>query len=141
MRYVLDTNTVSAIMRSDPAVLRRLKASNRRDVCLPQPVVAEIAYGIARLPRSKRRQLLEERFAAIAETLERVPWTDAVSAAFGEIKALLERRGRPLEDFDAAIAAHAVAHDATLVSANVRHMATVPALKYENWLAPEAETR
>jgi tRNA(fMet)-specific endonuclease VapC len=105
-------------------------------VLLPQPVVAEIAYGIARLPRSRRRQLLEERFAMVAATLERVEWTDAVSAAFGEIKALLERKGRPIEDFDAAIAAHAVANAATLVTANVKHMASVPDLSLEDWLGP-----
>jgi tRNA(fMet)-specific endonuclease VapC len=136
MKYVLDTNTVSAVMRSDAGVLKRLKESNRRDVLLPQPVVAEIAYGIARLPRSKRRRLLEERFGAITGTFERIEWTDGVSTAFGEIKALLERKGRRIEDFDAAIAAHAVANRATLVSANVKHMASVPDLLLADWLSP-----
>jgi predicted nucleic acid-binding protein len=135
MKYVLDTNTVSAVMRSDAGVLKRLKESNRRDVLVPQPVVAEIAYGIARLPKSKRRHLLEERFAVIAATFERIEWTDPVSTAFGEIKARLERKGRSIEDFDAAIAAHAIANAATLVSANVRHMAGVPNLLLEDWLS------
>jgi tRNA(fMet)-specific endonuclease VapC len=134
MKYVLDTNTVSAVMKSDAGVLKRLKASNRRYVLIPQPVVAEIAYGIARLPKSKRRYLLEERFGTIAGTFERVEWTDAVSAAFGEIKARLERKGRRIEDFDAAIAAHAVANAATLVSGNARHMADVPDLLLDDWL-------
>ena len=133
MRYVLDTNTVSALMRADVAVLKRLRASNRREVLVPQPVIAEIAYGIARLPPSKRRALLEARFGTIAATLERVEWTDAVSTAFGEIKAQLERKGRPLEDFDIAIAAHAVANAATLVTANVRHLSAVPNLVLEDW--------
>ncbi len=136
MRYVLDTNTVSAVMKADAHVVRRLKASNRREVLLPQPVVAEIAYGIARLPRSKRRRLLEERFGVIASTFERIEWTDAVSAAFGEIKAAVERKGRGIDDFDAAIAAHAVANAATLVTGNVKHMSGVPDLVLENWLEP-----
>jgi tRNA(fMet)-specific endonuclease VapC len=136
MKYVLDTNTVAAVMRSDAGVLKRLKESNRRDVLVPQPVVAEIAYGIARLPKSKRRHLLEERFGAIAETFARIEWTDGVSTAFGEIKARLERKGRRIEDFDVAIAAHAVANAATLVSANVKHMAGVPDLLLEDWLSP-----
>ncbi len=137
MRYVLDTNTVAAVMRSDATVLKRLRESNRRDVFVPQPVLAEIAYGIARLPRSKRRNLLEERYVMIAATFERITWTDAVSAAFGEIKAALERKGQRIEDFDAAIAAHAVADAATLVSANARHMAGVPNLILEDWLSPQ----
>jgi tRNA(fMet)-specific endonuclease VapC len=136
VRYVLDTNAVSAVIKSHSHILARLKSANRRDVLLPQPVLAEIAYGIARLSRSKRRQLLEERFSAVATTFERVAWTDAVSSAFGEIKALLERKGRPIEDFDVAIAAHALANSATLVTGNVKHMAGVPHLLVEDWLAP-----
>jgi tRNA(fMet)-specific endonuclease VapC len=133
MRYVLDTNTVSAVMKADLAVLKRLRASNRRDVLLPQPVIAEIAYGIARLPKSRRRTLLEERFGTIAATFERLEWTDAVSTTFGEIKAQLERKGRPLEDFDIAIAAHAIAHSATLVTTNIKHLSIVPDLALEDW--------
>jgi tRNA(fMet)-specific endonuclease VapC len=140
MKYVLDTNTVSALMRAEVNVLTRLRRSNRRsnrrDVGLPQPVVAELDFGIARLPKSRRRQLLEDRFEAIASTLERVAWTDAVSTAYGHIKAILERKGRRIEDFDAAIAAHALANDATLVIGNVKPMADVPALALEDWLAP-----
>jgi tRNA(fMet)-specific endonuclease VapC len=134
MKYVLDTNTVSAIMKSESVVLDRLKRANRRDVLLPQPVVAELAYGIARLPKSRRRQLLEERFDVIAGTFERVAWTDAVSTAFGDIKAFLERKGRRIEDFDVAIAAHALTSDATLVTGNVKHMTGVPDLVLEDWL-------
>lgn len=135
MKFLLDTNTVSALMRADAVPLRRLAETNRRDVLLAQPVLAEIAHGIERLPRSKRSALLEDRLALIAATLGRAEWTDAVSAAFGEIKALREQKGRPIEDFDAAIAAHAVATGATLVTSKVKHMAGVPNLLLENWLA------
>ena len=48
----------------------------------------------------------------------------------------MERRGTPIEDFDVAIAAHALALDATLVSDNVKHMSRVPRLLVENWRAP-----
>ncbi len=133
MRYVLDTNVVSAVMKTDVNVIARLRQSNRRDVLLAQPVVAEIEYGLARLPRSKRRSLLKERFELIRGTFERVVWTDEVSAAFREIKAALERKGRPIEDFDVAIAAHAVANSATLVTANVKHLRSVPNLQLEDW--------
>lgn len=134
MKYLLDTNTVSALMKGDPLVILRLRESDRRDVLIPQPVIAEIAYGLARLPKSKRRSLLEERFRIVAATLTRIEWNDDVSAAFGDIKALLERKGRPSEDFDIAIAAHAVAHAAILVTSNVKHMKGVPNLILEDWL-------
>jgi tRNA(fMet)-specific endonuclease VapC len=136
VKYVLDTNTLSAVMRSDPLVLSRLRGSNRRDVVVPQPVLAEVAYGIARLPKSRRRQLLEERFETLAGTFDRIEWTDTVSDAFGRIKASLERKGQRVEDFDAAIAAHALANDATLVTGNVKHMAGISDLLLEDWLVP-----
>ena len=138
MRYVLDTNAVSALMKGDTRVVGRLQAAMRGDVAVPQPVIAEIAYGIARLPRSKRRQALEERFDLVRTELARAPWTDAVSERFGTVKAALERRGTRIEDFDAAIAAHALAEGAVLVTANLDDMARVPGLKIEDWAQPVA---
>ena len=63
----------------------------------------------------------------------RSPWTDAVSEQFGEIKATLERRGTRIEGFDAAIAAHALAEGAVLVTANLKHLTRVPGLTVEDW--------
>ncbi len=109
MKYVLDTNVVSLLMKGDPAVIARLKAVSRADVCMPQPVVAEIAYGIQRLPRSKRRDALSSRFELLKNEIRLVPWSDDLSEAFGAIKSELERKGVRIEDFDAAVAAHALA--------------------------------
>lgn len=133
MKYVLDTNAVSALMKGESSVVGRIRKVSKSAILLPQPVIAEIAYGIERLPRSKRRQALRERFDWILQELARVPWTDAVSEKFGVIKAALERRGQRIEDIDAAIAAHALAEDAVLVTANVCHLARVPGLKVEDW--------
>lgn len=133
MTYVLDTNAVSALMKGAPAVVERLAATEPGDVGIPQPVVAEIAYGIERLPRSKRRQALQGRFDLICSELQRFEWTDDVSHAYGRIKAGLERRGSRIEDFDVAIAAHALALGATLVTSNVEHMARVPGIRVEDW--------
>jgi tRNA(fMet)-specific endonuclease VapC len=133
MRYVLDTNAVSALMKGDVRVVARLREIDKSELGIPPPVVAEIAYGIERLPRSRRRDALQERFDLVRMELSRVAWTDAVSDRFGTIKALLERKGRRIEDFDAAIAAHALAEGAVLVTANVDDMARVPGLTVEDW--------
>jgi tRNA(fMet)-specific endonuclease VapC len=131
--YVLDTNAVSALMKGTAAVVERLAAAAPADVAVPQPVLAEIAFGIERLPRSKRRAALQSRFDLISAELPRAEWTDLVCQMFGRIKATLKRRGTPIEDFDAAIAAHALALDATLVTANVDHMIRIPGLHIEDW--------
>lgn len=133
MRYVLDTNAVSALMKGESPVVNRLRRVNRADVGVPQPVIAEIRYGIERLAKSRRREALEQRLELIRAEIQRIDWTDTVSEQFGTVKAALERRGRRIEDFDAAIAAHALAHDAILVTANLDDMARVPGLRTEDW--------
>jgi tRNA(fMet)-specific endonuclease VapC len=137
VRYVLDTNAVSALMKGDARVVRRLGMLNRGDAAIPQPAIAEIAYGIERLPRSKRRSALEDRFDLVRTELARSPWTDAVSERFGSIKATLERKGHRIEDFDAAIAAHALVEGAVLVTANLDDMTRVPDLQVEDWARDE----
>ena len=133
MNYVLDTHAVSALMKGSPAVVERLAATIPAEVAIPQPVLAEIAFGNERLPRSKRRTSLQARFDLVSAELPRAEWTDAVSQMFGRIKATLERRGTRIEDFDATIAAHALALEATLVTANLDHLIRVPGLRVEDW--------
>lgn len=120
-------------MKGEARVVARMARVKRGDVSVPQPVMAEVAYGLERLPRSKRRDALAARYELIGGEIARAPWTDAVSTRFGHIKAQLERRGTRIEDFDAAIAAHALAAGAVLVTANVGHMARVPGLVVEDW--------
>jgi tRNA(fMet)-specific endonuclease VapC len=120
-------------MKGDEAFIDRLASYTPSDLAIPQPVIAELAYGIDRLPRSRRRSALQARFDLICSEISRAEWTDEVSHAYGRIKAALERRGTRIEDFDAAIAAHALAARATLVTANVEHMSRVPGLHLEDW--------
>jgi tRNA(fMet)-specific endonuclease VapC len=136
LKYVLDTNVVAALMKGEPTVVSRLRATAKTEVALPQPVAAEVAFGLARLPRSKRRDHLERAWHAVAAEIPRLIWTDDVSEVFGRIKATLERSGRPIDDFDIAVAAQAVTAGATLVTFNTRHMERVPTLSLEDWSRP-----
>ena len=131
--YLLDTNAVSALMKGNAEIIQRLAATATADVSVPQPVIAEIAFGLERLPKSKRRTALQDRFELVCAEIPRAEWTDDVSEAFGRVKAALERRGTRIEDFDAAILAHAVAHDATLVTADLDDMARIPGVRVEDW--------
>ena len=132
MRYVLDTNTVSALMKGTPAVAARLERSRRDDVSISQVTVAEIEFGLRALPASRRRTILRERWTAIGQELLRLPWDDAVSRAFGERKARLERRGTPISDFDLAIAAHAIALDLIVVTSDA--VFARAGVAHENWM-------
>jgi tRNA(fMet)-specific endonuclease VapC len=133
IRFILDTNVVSALMKSEPWVVARMAAVLPVDLGIPQPVIAELFFGIDRLPRSRRRASLAMQLEKIRAVVPRLAWTDDVSRRFGDTKAHLQRIGRLIEDFDVAIAAHALSLDAVLVTANVDHMKRVPGLRVEDW--------
>lgn len=84
--------------------------------------------------RSKRERSLRRAFERVAGLFVRSPWTDEVSHTYGQIKARTLRLGTPIEDFDLAIAAHALVERATLAADNTRHFSRVAGLELENWL-------
>jgi predicted nucleic acid-binding protein len=131
--YVLDTNVVSALMRGDRGAQKRLLSESPSAIYLVQPVIAEISYGLARLAPSRRKTALASRFRLLADTLPRAAWSDPISFAFGAIKAKLERNGEPIEDFDVAIAAHALVLSARLATRNVKHFIRIDELDVEAW--------
>jgi tRNA(fMet)-specific endonuclease VapC len=64
-----------------------------------------------------------------------VPFDDAATARYGELRALLERRGSPIGPLDTLIAAHALSLRWTLASHNVREFRRVPCLTVSDWSA------
>lgn len=125
--------TVSFLMKGEKVATDRLSACRRDEVFLPQPVIAEISFGLERMPNSRRKAQLAEDFHLLLSNLRRCEWTDDVSFLFGKTKAYLQSQGTPVEDFDVAIAAHALARGAILVSQNNRHMERIPELRLESW--------
>jgi len=132
LKYVLDTKILSALMRGDAAVKARIAERSPAELFTPQPALAELWFGVTRLADSKRQRRLKQRLQRIERAIERAVWTDEVSREFARIKTWLQRRGEVIEDFDVAIAAHALAEGATLVT-NDQHMRRIPGLLVEDW--------
>jgi tRNA(fMet)-specific endonuclease VapC len=121
-------------MREEPAMLSFLAAGRPGEFALVPPVVAEIEYGIQRLPAgTQKRLLLERQRARYLPRFRWLDWTPSASEEFGRIKAVLEAAGTPIDDFDIAVAAIALAHDAAVVTANIVHFSRVPDLTVEHW--------
>jgi len=57
-----------------------------------------------------------------------------VDEYYGKIRALLNQAGKPIGGNNLFTAAHALALNLILVSANVREFSRVPSLSVENWL-------
>jgi predicted nucleic acid-binding protein len=120
---VLDTNVVSELMRPhpDPRVRAFLAARQLETLFLPSLVVAEIRYGLARLPDGQRRVGLGTLFEQLlAEGFEDrvLPFDSTCAATYATARAGRERAGRPIAMADALIAGTALAHGATLATRN-----------------------
>jgi tRNA(fMet)-specific endonuclease VapC len=121
-------------MRHDGDLLTMLKRHRPADIATVPPVVAEIQFGIKRLPNSSKKSILlkseRDRLLAIIDVL---PWQPESSENYGSIKADLERRGKPIDDFDIAIAAIAMSHKCGVITANLRHFKRIINLATKSW--------
>lgn len=132
VRYLLDTNIVSDLMRRPRgSVAQRLAREGLEHVALSIVVACELRFGIARMPGHR----LMPRLELIFGHLPVLPLDVPAEIHYAEIRRALEHAGTPIGPNDLIIAAHARALGATLVTDNVREFARVPGLAVENWLA------
>ncbi|MFQ0828961.1 type II toxin-antitoxin system VapC family toxin [Serratia fonticola] len=133
--YMLDTNICSFIMREQPeAVIKRLEQAVLRNhrIVVSAITYAEMRFGAIGKKASLRHAQLVDAFCARLDAV--LPWDWAAVDATAEVKAALSAAGTPIGPNDTAIAGHAIAADAILVTNNTREFARVPDLKLEDWV-------
>lgn len=131
MRYLLDTNIVSALVR-DPrgGVTERIRAVGEANVCTSVIVTAELRYGAAKKGPSRLLAQLE----LVLNALDVLPFEPPADAVYGDVRSRLEQTGRIIGGNDLLIAAHALALGYTVVTDNQREFERVKDLRVENWL-------
>jgi tRNA(fMet)-specific endonuclease VapC len=131
MRYLLDTNILSDLIRNPRgAVWRRLDGVSNDQVVTSIIVAGELRYGA-----SKRRSTsLEGKVEGMLRTFAVLPFARPADVFYGDLRARLEGAGRPIGNNDVLIAAHALASDCILVTDNTREFARIESLTLENWL-------
>jgi tRNA(fMet)-specific endonuclease VapC len=130
VRYLLDTNTVSYIIKGTfPHVRERLLKVPISAVGISVVTEAEMRFGVARLPQATKVAIVVEEFLLRVEVL---PWDSPAARQYARLRAALEEHGEPMGNLDLMIAAEALAVDAILVS-NDRVFRRVKGLKVEDW--------
>jgi predicted nucleic acid-binding protein len=107
---VLDTNVLSELMRAEaePAVIDWLDRQAPDSLTITAVTVAELLYGIARLPDGRRKSGLRE---AALQTLDEefadrvLPFDENAAVHYAALVSQRERAGRPMSMADAQIAA------------------------------------
>ncbi|XHX75874.1 MAG: type II toxin-antitoxin system VapC family toxin [Stenomitos frigidus ULC029] len=129
--YLLDTNIISDLVRHPTGqIFQRLSSIGEASVCTSIVVACELRFGAAKSRSARLQQKLEQ----ILETMPVLPLESPIEIHYAEIRTHLEREGTSIGPNDLLIAAHALALNLTVVTANVREFSRVPKLLVENWL-------
>jgi len=131
MRYLLDTNIVSDLVRNPQGkAAQHIRKVGEARVCTSIIVAAELRYGAAR----RRSPRLTAQLEAVLGALEVLPFEAPADAAYGALRTQLEQAGTPVGANDLLIAAQAITLGFTIVTGNEREFARIADLPRQNWL-------
>ena len=136
---VLDTNVISELTRPAPneSVLAWVDA--QADVAITATTVAELLYGVARLPDGARKSRLKDGISKMIDGHLRdrvLAFDHAAAVHYAEIVAGRDEIGRPITVADAQIAAICRQHQATLGTRNVRDFESTGITVVDPWEHP-----
>ena len=131
MRYLLDTNIVSDLVRNPQGrIAQHVGKVGEAQVCTSIIVAAELRYGATK----KGSQRLTEQLETVHGALDVFPFEAPADTAYGLIRTRLEQAGTPIGGNDLLIAAQALALGCIIVTDNEAEFARVDGLPRENWL-------
>src|SRR5262245_3486126 len=131
MRYLLDTNTVSDLIRNPHGrAAQRLRAVGEQQVFTSIIVAAESRFGAAK----RGSRTLMEKVEAFLSKAKVLPLEVPFDRVYAEVRTELEAVGKPIGANDLLIASHALVLGFTLVTDNLREFARIDGLRVENWL-------
>jgi len=132
LRYLLDTNMLSDLIRQPQGtVANRIASVGENTVCTSIVVAAELRYGAEKSTSRK----IADRVDLVLNALNVLPLESPADRIYARIRHQLTQRGAPIGPNDLLIAAHVLALDLTVVTANEGELARVSGLRVENWLA------
>ncbi|WP_375451508.1 type II toxin-antitoxin system VapC family toxin [uncultured Devosia sp.] len=128
MRFLLDTNVMIAIMRSNHRVGERVRQNGNGTLGLSTIVLHELYFGAYNSSR------VAQNLASVRGIdMPIVDFNSEDAFAAGEIRAHLVAEGRMIGPYDLLIAAQATTRDLIIVTHNTREFARVPGLRLEDW--------
>ncbi len=133
LRYMLDTNLCIRVLRDRPPEIRERFNLEAGALGVSSIVLTELLHGAAKSARPDHHRIQVERLAARLDVLT---FDEPAAHHAADIRATLERSGRPIGSYDLLIAGHARSRGLIVVTANLGEFARVEGLRSEDWLSP-----
>lgn len=131
LQYMLDTSICIYVIRNYPPELRERFNQLAEQLCISSITLAELYYGAEKSARRFENLRAIEHFTARLEVLS---FAEKAAAHYGQIRAQLERAGRPAGAYDMMIGGHARSEGLILVTNNLREFEPMDSLRVENWV-------
>ena len=132
MKLLLDTNIcIYVIKQKPPEVLQRFTRFAVGELAVSSITAAELVYGVQKSRRPAQNLQAIEQFLLPLVVAE---FDYAAAVVYGEVRAELERQGRPIGALDTLIAAHALRLGVPLVSNNTKEFARIARLQLQDWV-------
>ena len=136
--YLLDTNTISEIMKAFPNKNVCEKISEHDKLCaIPSTTWNELIFGVNVMAEGKKKDLLfEDLIDDIQANYPIIQYDNHAAWIHADIRARLNQKGTPLDFQDTQIASIAVSNCMVLVTRNIKHFTPiqeVSPLMLENW--------
>ncbi len=129
---LLDTNIcIHIIKRKLTSVIKHFQQHQPGDIGISVITLAELQFGVAKSQAQKKNQDALDEFLLPLEVL---PFSEGATRAYGQIRAALERQGKPIGANDLLIAAHALSLEALLVTNDTREFERIRDLQLANWV-------
>jgi len=133
MKYLLDTNICIYIINEKPKkILRKFEQYPVHDFGISSITHAELQYGVE---KSNNKNTNQDALNEFLLPLTILPfYGEKLVTCYGEIRSLLESKGKTIGPLDMLIAAHALSLNLTIISNNIKEFSRVSNLKCENWI-------
>ena len=131
MKYLLDTNICVYWLKGNEHIEQKVLSVGIDTISISFINVSELYYGAYKSQRVDQNLAIIRR---LTERLNVVESDEAISEAFGSLKASLENAGMIIDDADIYIAACARVYGLTLVTNNTKHFRRLKGLKLDNWM-------
>lgn len=128
--FLLDTNILIYFFKGIGKVEQNLMSKAPKDIGMPAIVLFEIEVGIgkSKSPHKRIKQLSD-----LISVISVLPFGMKEARSAAQIRVQLEKKGIPIGPMDILIGGTALAHQATLVTHNIKEFGRIKKLQLEDW--------